>query len=115
MHWVTEITREQKNDNYRIFVRGFPLSMDKFKTKYHTRVVITGNESRPSDFLLTYSLENKRRDGLLLKPITGSTQTRVSVKHSNPFCLKGVERQNHWSLIDRAYVYSKAAQPIKSI
>ena len=48
-------------------VLGWPLSMD-IKTKDYARVVTTGRESRPSDFLLAFGLENKRRYGLLMIP-----------------------------------------------
>ena len=37
------------------------------------------------------SIDNKRRDGLLVVPISGSNQPRVSVKHIHPFWVKGVK------------------------
>ena len=53
--------------------------------------MITGHVSRPSNFLLMRGLEIKRSLRLLMIPISGSTQPRVSVKYIHPFWLKGVE------------------------
>ena len=40
-----------------------------------------------------YLLQDRARlpDGLVMKPISGSTQPRVNVKHIHPFCLTGIK------------------------
>ena len=57
-------------------VLSFPLSFDIKSTDY-IYVVITGYGSRPSDVFWTRALEDKRRAGLLVIPINGSTQPKV--------------------------------------
>ena len=75
-------------------VLDWSLSMH-IKTNKCTRVVVTGNEYRPSDFLLGCGLKKKRWVGLVMIPISGSTQLGVNVKHTPFYHTNGLNCQNH--------------------